>query len=151
MTADKPKIVIVAAEFSKAIVDAMVEEARKQAVDDGAIIASIVRVPGCYELPLAIDLQLSKPDIDVVIALGFIERGETRHGEVMGHVVHQTLIDMQLKHRKPIGIGIIGPGATLEQAEKRKIDYARAAVRAALRSQQLIETTTSAGHPSLPT
>jgi 6,7-dimethyl-8-ribityllumazine synthase len=56
----------------------------------------------------------------------------------MGHVVQQTLVDLQLKHRKPVGIGIIGPGATLEQAEKRKVDYARAAVRAAVRSWSVL-------------
>ena len=56
------------------------------------------------------------------------------HGEVMGHVVSEALVRLQLEHRKPIGLGIIGPGATAEQAEMRKLGAARAAVRAALTS-----------------
>jgi 6,7-dimethyl-8-ribityllumazine synthase len=52
----------------------------------------------------------------------------------MGHVVHAALVQLQLRYRKPAGIGIIGPGATLEQAATRKEPYARAAVRAMLAS-----------------
>ena len=54
---------------------------------------------------------------DGLVVLGYIERGETLHGEVMGHVVHTALVQLQLKYRKPVGIGIIGPGATAEQAQ----------------------------------
>ena len=80
-------------------------------------------------------LQIAREsDVDCLVVLGYIERGETQHGEVMGHVVHQTLVDLELKYRKPVGIGIIGPGASLAQAENRKAGYARAAVRAAVSS-----------------
>jgi 6,7-dimethyl-8-ribityllumazine synthase len=126
--------VILAADFTKSVVDVMVEEATREAAASGIELTKVVRVPGAYEVPLIADVLLAKPDVDFVVVLGYIERGETRHGEVMGHVVHAALVDMQLRHRKPIGLGIIGPGATREQAEQRKADYARAAVTAALRS-----------------
>ena len=32
-----------------------------------------------------------------LITLGYIERGETQHGEVMGHVVHRALVELQLR------------------------------------------------------
>jgi 6,7-dimethyl-8-ribityllumazine synthase len=89
-------------------------------------------VPGCYELPFVANLAFQRSDCDFLVAVGYIERGETLHGEVMGHVVSRALVDLSLKHEKPIGLGIIGPGATLDQANKRKEEYARAAVRAAL-------------------
>lgn len=134
----KPRCAILAAEFARAIVDVMVDEAKLEATAGGAEVASVVRVPGAYETPLIADSLLADPGIDFLVVLGFIERGETQHGEVMGHVVHAKLIDLQLKHKKPLGIGIIGPGATTEQAEKRKVDYARAAVRAALHNWKLL-------------
>jgi 6,7-dimethyl-8-ribityllumazine synthase len=129
---------IVAAEFNKALVDAMVEAARAQAKEDGASVTQVVRVPGCYEVPLVTERLLARRDTDGVVVLGYIEQGETLHGEVMGHVVHASLLEMERRARKPIGIGIIGPGATPVQAEVRKIDYARAAVRALLRSREAI-------------
>jgi len=127
-----PRCAILAAEFARAIVDVMIDEASREAAAGGADVVKVVRVPGAYETPLIADALLADPAVDFLVVLGFIERGETQHGEVMGHIVQQTLVDLQLKHRKPVGIGIIGPGATVDQAEVRKMDYARAAVRAAL-------------------
>ncbi len=135
--ATKPRCAIVAADFAKAIVDVMIAEATSAAAS-GCELVDTVRVPGAYEIPLVADALLSRTDVDFLIVLGFIERGETQHGEVMGHVVLQSLVDLQRKHGKPIGIGLIGPGATTEQAEKRKVDYARAAVKAALQSWNVL-------------
>jgi len=129
-----PRLALLAAEFNRPLVEAMLAAATDEASRGGATVARAVRVPGCYEVPLVAAVLLGRGDFDAIVVLGYIERGETLHGEVMGHVVHDALVRMQLAHRKPVGIGIIGPGATAEQANVRKEDYARAAVRAALRS-----------------
>jgi len=55
---------------------------------------------------------------DAIVVLGYIEKGETKNGELMGHVVVKTIKDLELRYNKPIGIGIIGPGATHEQAKE---------------------------------
>jgi 6,7-dimethyl-8-ribityllumazine synthase len=129
------RIALLAAEFNRALVDAMVEAAEAEALAHAAVVACSLRVPGCYELPLVAQALLSRGgDVDALVVLGHIERGETLHGEVMGHVVHRALLDLALEHKKPVGFGIIGPGATLEQAEVRKERVARSAVRAALAS-----------------
>jgi 6,7-dimethyl-8-ribityllumazine synthase len=132
------KIAIIAAEFNSELMEGMIEAAKQEAQDAGATLVRVVRIPGCYEAPLIVKLQLAQDDVDALVVLGFIERGETLHGEVMGQVVHAALVRLELDYRKPIGLGIIGPGATQEQAEDRKTDYARAAVRAALRISELI-------------
>lgn len=138
MTADSYRIVIVAAEFNKELVQFMIDTAQKELASAGAVLVQVARVAGSYEVPLMADIHLSREGVDAVVVLGYIERGETLHGEVMGHVVHQALVDLQLKYRKPIGIGIIGPGATLEQAQQRKGSSAVAAVQAALRNCKLL-------------
>jgi 6,7-dimethyl-8-ribityllumazine synthase len=138
MTAEKARparVALVAAEFNKPLIDFMVEAAIDEASREGAIIVDVpLRVPGCYETPLVVSRAIARADVDAVVVLGYIERGETQHGEVMGHVVHGALVGLAVTHGKPVGIGIIGPGATKEQAEERKDAYARAAVRAALRA-----------------
>lgn len=133
----EPRIAVVVAEFNRSISEAMVEAATDEIARGGAQLARVVRVPGCYEIPFAVALQLDQAD--AVVALGFIERGETLHGEVMGHVVHRSLVEQSLQARRPIGIGIIGPGATDAQAEVRKEGHARAAVRAALATWRLTQ------------
>ena len=131
--------VIVAAEFNKPLVDVMIESATAELQALAVELVQVVRVPGCYELPMSVGAALTLPNVSLVVALGYIERGETQHGEVMGQVVHQTLVELSLNHGKPVGLGIIGPGATAAQAELRKESYARAAVRAALASLQALE------------
>jgi 6,7-dimethyl-8-ribityllumazine synthase len=125
---------IVVADFNTAITEPMLAAARDEAASLDAKIAIVQHVPGAYELPLIADELLSHRDITAVIVLGFIERGETQHGEVMAHTITGCLLTSSLKHQKPLGLGIIGPGALITQAEARKDSYARAAVRAAIAS-----------------
>ena len=55
-----------------------------QAEDLGYNIVDVIRVPGCMEIPLALDRVLSDEDIAGAFCLGIIEKGETDHGLVMG-------------------------------------------------------------------
>jgi 6,7-dimethyl-8-ribityllumazine synthase len=133
------RVAVVAAEFNRPLVDVMIASAVDEAKKQGArVVLEPVRVPGCYETPLVVSRVIARKDVDVVVVLGYIERGETQHGEVMGHVVHAALVKLAIRHGKPVGIGIIGPGATREQAEERKESYARAAVKAALRARDAL-------------
>jgi 6,7-dimethyl-8-ribityllumazine synthase len=127
-----PAIAIVAAQFNRELVEAMIASATDEAEAAHARVVEVVRVPGSYEVPLVAEAVLARKDVDAIVVLGFIERGETMHGEVMAHVVHGAVVQSSLTHGKPVGFGVIGPGATAEQAEARKDSYARAAMRAAL-------------------
>ena len=133
-----PRLLIVAAEFQPEIVEAMVRAAVDEAKRTNLNVVREIRVSGCYETPLVVDTALASDTIDLAVVLGYIERGETLHGEVMGHVVQSALVRTQLVTRKPVGIGIIGPGATLEQARTRMEPCARTAVRAAARNLAIL-------------
>lgn len=133
------RLAVVVADYNRAIVDVMVASAEAEAKELGATIQNVIRVPGAYEMPLVLARALGRDDVDAAVVLGYIERGETLHGEVMGHVVHTAVIDLSLQHKKPVGIGVIGPGATLAQAEHRRDGYARAAVRAALALRKALD------------
>ncbi|MEK7122545.1 MAG: 6,7-dimethyl-8-ribityllumazine synthase [Patescibacteria group bacterium] len=120
---------IIAAQFHKEISETMLRKAEGEVKSNKGNVGDVIRVPGCFEIPLAAKRLLSKKSIDAVVVLGYIEKGETLHGEVMGHVVYRTLMQLQLEFMKPIGYGIIGPGATEAQARKRMKSAARNAVR----------------------
>ena len=130
-------LVILAAQFNSELIDKMIQSAIQEAEAVDAKIVEVVRVPGSYEIPLPASLHIARPDVDALVVLGYIERGETLHGQVMGQVVQSSLVSLEIAHSKPIGIGIIGPGATPEQAAVRWDDYARAAVRAAAQMSAL--------------
>lgn len=108
----------------------MLEEVRLGAAAHDVEIVEIVWVPGSLEQPLALKRALSREDIDGAIALGIIERGETKHGLVMGQAVIQSIINLQLEFMKPIGVGILGPEILPEQIQPRLLPHARGAINA---------------------
>ena len=122
------KIAAVCGSFHKEEIQRMLEYAENEANIHGAQISKIIWVPGSMEVPLALDRLLKDSEVDAAIALGIFERGETQHGLVMGQAVTKSIIDLQLLSMKPIGFGIIGPGAEEEQIDKRVEVHARQAV-----------------------
>ncbi len=106
----------------------MLEYARDEAASKNWEVADVAWVPGSMEAPLALDRMLRQDGMDGAVVLGIIERGETDHGLVMGQSVTKAVIELQITHNKPIGLGIIGPGAEPEHIEPRLEPHARAAV-----------------------
>ena len=121
-------IAIVAGSYHKDHIEKMVDEARSVALDKGIIVEEVVWVPGSMEMPLQIKRLFLRESIDGAVVLGIIEKGETEHGSIMGQSVIKSLIDLQLASMKPIGFGIIGPGAIPEHIEDRLLPYAKNSV-----------------------
>jgi len=121
-------IAIVAGSYHKESVEVMVEKAKEIATETNLIVEEVSWVPGSMEVPLQIKRLFLRDSIDGAVVLGIIENGETKHGLVMGQAVTNALIDLQIASMKPIGFGIIGPGAKPEQIEKRLLPYAEKAV-----------------------
>ncbi len=121
-------IAIVLGSFHKKEVDQMLDEARKTAAEHGLSIVAEVWVHGSIEKPLALKRLLLRDDVHGCVALGIIERGETKHGLVMGEVVYDAIVKLSLEFMKPIGLGILGPEILPEQIEKRLRPYAREAM-----------------------
>ncbi len=108
----------------------MLEAAREEAASLGLNIVEEVWVMGSIEKPLALKRLLMRDDVHGACALGIIEKGQTQHGFVMGQVVYDAIIQLQLEFMKPIGLGILGPGIVPDQIEPRLIGYAKKAVQA---------------------
>lgn len=121
-------IAAVCATYHLEEIEKMLTIATSQAEDLGYNIVEVVRVPGCMEVPLALDRILADEEIAGAFCLGIIEKGETDHGLVMGQGVVKTILELQLVHNKPIGLGIIGPGALSEHVAPRIGPHATAAV-----------------------
>lgn len=124
------RVAVVCGSFHRNEVERMLAFASEEATFQGLTVGDVVWVPGSMEVPLALDRLLTTHD--AAACLGIIEKGETQHGLAMGQAVIKTVLDLQLKHDKPIGLGIIGPGAEPHHIEPRLEPHARAAMRAVL-------------------
>ena len=123
-------IAIVCGSYHKTEIERMLNLARDQAEKENLTIVEVIWVPGAMEVPLAISRVINNPQIHGAACLGIIEKGSTQHGLAMGQAVLSSIIDLQLESGKPIGLGIIGPGAESEHIEPRLEPHARAAISA---------------------
>ena len=121
-------IAIVAGSYHRELVEKMLDKAKEIASENNLLVEEVNWVPGSMEVPLQIKRLFLRESIDGAVVLGIIENGETQHGVVMGQAVTKSLIDLQLASMKPVGFGIIGPGAKPEQIEERLLSYAENAV-----------------------
>ena len=123
-------IAIICGSFHKTEIERMLDMARDQADKENLTIVEVIWVPGAMEVPLALSRVINNPEIHGAACLGIIEKGSTQHGLAMGQAVLSSIIDLQLETNKPIGLGIIGPGAEPQHIEPRLEPHARAAISA---------------------
>jgi 6,7-dimethyl-8-ribityllumazine synthase len=129
---EKIRIGVVVSEFNYDITMMMLERAKEHAQFLGAEITQTIKVPGVFDMGLAIKKLLEKKDIDGVVALGAVIEGETEHDEIVIQHTSRKIADLCLEYDKPIGLGITGPGMTRLQAQDR-IDRAKSAVEAVVK------------------
>ena len=137
-------LALVVSEFNNEITFKMLEGARDHAATVSAKINYIIYVPGTYDMPLAVEGLLKKKNVDAVVTLGAVIKGDTRHDDIVAENAARLIADLSLKHGKPVTLGIAGPGMTIEQARARaKLVPARAvtaAVNMVLRLRKLQKT-----------
>ena len=121
------RIGMVAAEFNFDITSMMIERAKAEAEFLGVTITKTIMVPGVFDMPLALKYLLEDPEIDAVITLGAVIKGETKHDEVIIAQAARKIADMALDSNKPVSLGITGPDMTQLQAVDR-IEKGRDAV-----------------------
>lgn len=129
----KVRIGIVVSEFNNDITIPMLDEAKKFANNDMNLrIAYICFVPGVFDMPIMIEELLKKKDVDAIVTLGAIIKGETSHDRLIARTTAESISELSLKYNKPISLGITGPDMTFEQAEARIIPVTQHAINTAL-------------------
>ena len=123
----KMKIGIVASEFNYDITHAMVGLAKEHAQFLGVDIPKTVKVPGAFDMPLAVKKLLEKKDIDGVVTIGAVIEGDTSHDEIVIQHASRKIADLALDYNKPVSLGVSGPGLSRLEAHER-VKYAKRAV-----------------------
>ena len=124
-------IAIVTAEFNQEITSKMLEAALEKAKSLKLNIKYACKVPGVFDMPIVIDSLLQKKDVDAVVTIGAVIKGQTKHDELIANVAAKALTELAIKYQKPVTLGITGPGMTDRQAQARIKLVAERAVEAA--------------------
>ncbi|AIY90490.1 6,7-dimethyl-8-ribityllumazine synthase [Geoglobus acetivorans] len=129
---EKIRLGLVVAEFNRDITYMMEILAKEHAEFLGAEISEILRVPGVFDIPIAVKKILEKGNVDAVATLGSVIEGDTEHDEVVAQHAARKIMDLSLEYGIPVTLGISGPGMGRIAAQER-IDYAKRAVEAAVK------------------
>ena len=106
--------------FNSFIVDRLLERALDTLQKHGVMERDItvVKVPGAYELPLAVKMMLDQNTYDGIIALGAVICGGTPHFEYVAGECVKGLSQAGLDASLPVRLGVLTVD-TIEQAIER--------------------------------
>ena len=113
------KISIVASQFNEIIVESLIKSSIETLEKNGyQSDPEIFKVPGAYELPLAVKNIAQKKQPNGIIALGAIVRGATPHFDYIAAETSLGLMQVSLEFNIPVGFGVLTCD-TMEQAIER--------------------------------
>lgn len=114
------RFAIVAARFNDFIVESLLKAALRCLRQHGAVDADIdvIRVPGSFEMPLAVDRVAASRRYDGIVALGCVIRGGTPHFDYVAGECVRGIAAAGRQHGVPVGFGVLTVD-TIEQAIER--------------------------------
>jgi 6,7-dimethyl-8-ribityllumazine synthase len=114
------RVTIVASRFNEFIVESLIKGAlhclKQHGANESAI--ELIRVPGAYEMPLAVEKVAAARRADGIIALGAVIRGSTPHFDYVSGECMRGVAAAARQHGIPIGMGVLTTD-TIEQAIER--------------------------------
>ncbi len=113
-------IALVVARFNSFVVDHLLEGAIDTLKRHGLAeqFMHVIKVPGAYEMPLAVKKLAASKQYDGIIALGAVIRGGTPHFEYVAGECTKGLSQVMLQYEVPIAFGVLTVD-TIEQAIER--------------------------------
>ncbi len=132
-------IAIVVSEFNEKVTSRMLSVAQEKANFMKLKITYTCKVPGAFDIPIIVDALLKKKDVDGIVTLGAIIKGQTKHDEVISHAAAKSLSDLSIKYQKPVSLGISGPGMQERHAYARIRPVAERAVEAVVKISEELQ------------
>ena len=113
-------VTIVAARFNEIIVERLVAGATDTLVRHGAKPEDlrVVWTPGAFELPVVLEQVAAAGEVDAIVAVGCVVRGETPHFDYVAGEATRGIAAVARSHRLPVGMGVLTTD-TFDQAVAR--------------------------------
>ncbi|MBR7742153.1 6,7-dimethyl-8-ribityllumazine synthase [Phycicoccus sp. BSK3Z-2] len=99
------RVAVVAASWHEAVMDGLLDGARRGLAEAGVADPLVVRVPGTVELSVA--CARLAPTHDALVALGVVVRGGTPHFDYVCQGVTVGLTEVAVRTGVPVGFGVL--------------------------------------------
>lgn len=127
------KLGFVVSDYNADITHLMSKIGQEHAEFLGAKVSRLIRVPGAFDMPLAVNSLVKRKDIDGVVCLGAVIEGDTAHDEIVANNAARKIADISVNSGKPVSLGVSGPGMTRADGVKRIESYAKRSVESAVK------------------
>lgn len=135
------RIAIVQSVWNRKVTDALANGAWNELIQNGIKKENISlhKVPGSYELPLAASLLASKFNLDGVICIGCVIKGDTPHFDFISEAVAHGIMEVGLKFQKPVIFGVITTLNMTQAMERAGGKHGNKGVEAAITCLEMLE------------
>ena len=103
------RVAVVGSRFNETIstrlMDGALDGLRRHGVDEGSI--TTVWVPGAFELPMAADRLASSGEVDAIVCVGCVVRGETAHFDYVAGQAAAGITQAAIRTGIPITFGVL--------------------------------------------
>lgn len=99
------RVAVIASSWHTQVMDGLLAGTDRALADHRVVDATVIRVPGTFELPVA--AAAIAEDYDVLVALGVVIRGGTPHFEYVCGAATDGLTRVSVDARTPVGFGVL--------------------------------------------
>mmetsp|Transcript_19094 Transcript_19094/g.21274 ORF Transcript_19094/g.21274 Transcript_19094/m.21274 type:complete len:591 (+) Transcript_19094:37-1809(+) len=119
----KMRFTILRTAWNESVVGPLADRVKSSLLESKVDLANIdeVTVPGSFELPLAAKYVAERGNVDAIICLGVLIKGETKHFEYISKAVSNGIMQAQLQTGVPMLYGVLNC-MSMDQATERCVE-----------------------------
>jgi 6,7-dimethyl-8-ribityllumazine synthase len=146
------RVVIVCARFNEIVTRRLLDGALTALREHGAGDHSVevAWVPGSFELPLAAQRAAARPDVNAVVCLGAVIRGETPHFEYVSQAAASGILRVSLDSGKPVTFGVLTTESVEQAFDRAGGKVGNKGADAAIAAVEMVHLLTRLGGSSSP-
>lgn len=139
-TAGGMRFGVVLARFNAFIGERLLEGAVDTLLRHGAEAGSITvtRVPGAFEIPLAVKAMAAAKQYDAILALGAVIRGETPHFDYVAGECAKGLSQVGMQFDIPVAFGVLTVDTVAQAIERAGTKAGNKGVDAAMSAIEMV-------------
>lgn len=142
------RVAIVSARFNDLVTSQLLHGVRRSLGRMGVTEVVEEWVPGAFELPLAAQALARRDDVDAVVALGCVIRGDTPHFDYVAGGAAEGLLSASLATGVPVIFGVLTTEdlhQALLRADPERMDKGGEAAQAAVEMARLVARVSGGG------
>ncbi|MBN2885880.1 MAG: 6,7-dimethyl-8-ribityllumazine synthase [Chromatiaceae bacterium] len=141
LRADGARFCLVVSRWNSFIVEHLekgaIDALRRHGAQDADM--QVVRVPGAFEMPVAINRIAAKGGFDAIVALGAVIRGGTPHFEYVAGECVKGIAQVSLQHGVPVAFGVLTVDSIEQAIERAGTKAGNKGAEAALSALEMVD------------